>query len=190
MVETETVQLILTVLMGGCLLWAAAIIIRKDYESLVRVIIIGAVIGAALFYVSQTELEKLSWSAIKSDIFPPKMEHYRFEKKETVKEGMAQTVYLFAEPGPKINVSMEKGGKNLVIKHPDSLNRVLAYLGLPPVKHGAPELISITGKSIDANIYRWDDYDRGILIVEQGIYQDNQRMQSYPSIVAITIRNK
>jgi len=42
----------------------------------------------------------------------------------------------------------------------------------------------------DLHIYRWDDYDRGILIVEQGIYQDNQRMQSYPSIVAITIRNK
>jgi hypothetical protein len=190
MIATETVRLVLMVLLGGCLIWAMSIVIRKDYESLVRVILVGAVIGVAFFYVNQTDLEKLSWSAVKEDIFPPKMEHYRFERREITTGGVARTVFLFDEPGPKINVVMEKGGKNLVIRNTDSLNRVLAYIGLPPVKHGVPELISITGKGSDANTYLWDDYDKGILIVEQGLFHDSSSLQSYPQIVAITVRNR
>jgi hypothetical protein len=190
MIETETARLILMILLGGCLLWAVSIIIRRDYDSLVRVIIVGAVVGVAFFYVNQTDLEKLSFGAIKEDLFPVRMEHYRFEKKEITNEGVTRTIYLFEEPGPKMNVAMEKGGKTMVIKNVDSLNRVLAYVGLPPVKHGVPELISITGRTVDANTYRWDDYDAGILTVDQGIFHDSSSMQAFPQIVAITVRNK
>ena len=190
MIETETVRLVLMALLGGCLIWAAAIIIRKDYDSLVRVILVAVVIGVAFFYVNQTDLEKLSFRAVKEDIFPVRMEHYRFEKKDTTTQGVTRTVFLFEEPGPKMNVVMEKGGKTMVIRNVDSLNRVLAYIGLPPVKHGVSELISITGKPSDANAYRWDDYDQGVLIVDSEIFHDSSSMQSYPQIVSITVTRK
>jgi hypothetical protein len=70
------------------------------------------------------------------------------------------------------------------------LNRVLKYIGLPPVKHGIRELASITGSTLDANLYRWDNYELGVLTVERGICRNVTTAESFPCIESITVKGK
>ncbi len=75
----------------------------------------------------------------------------------------------------------------MAIKDIRPVNVVLEYLGLPPVAAGVSELASITGRTLDADKYRWDDYERGVLLLERGICRDMTSAQSFTCIARITV---
>ena len=75
----------------------------------------------------------------------------------------------------------------MAIKDVRSVNVVLKYLGLPPVAEGVTELASITDQTIDSDKFRWDDYEKGVLLIERGICRDMTSARSFPCIARITV---
>jgi hypothetical protein len=187
MIATETAKTVLLVLLGLAVLWIIVIVVRNDMQTIIRALIVAALLGLGLYYVSNTKLEKLSYRAIKEELFPVKSRAYTYEKREGQVGGAPITAYLFDDPGPPLSVAMIEGGKYMAIKDVRSVNAVLAYLGLPPVEKGVPELASLTGRTIDADKYRWDDYELGILLLDRGICRDLTAAQSFTCIARITI---
>ena len=187
MIATESARMGILVLLGLAVLWVIVCIVRNDTATIIRAIITALVFGIVFFYLSQTKLQMLSYKAVKNDLFPPKPLHLSYEKRETIIGNQLRTVYSFAEPGPELVVSLEEGGKSLSITDIDPLNRVLEYMGLPPVKRGVPQLSSLTGSTLDSSRYQWDDYELGTLIVERGICRSADTTSTYPCIDSITI---
>ena len=187
---TETVRNVFLILTGLSVIWVVVCIIRNDTGTIVRALVVTVLVGAALFYLNQTKLQTLTFSAIKDDLFPPKPEYFTFDKRESSEGGVTTLTYIFAEPGPRLVLDMESGGKYQSVTDIRPLNRTLAYIGLPPVKHGVRELSAITGSTLDANFYRWDDYAWGVMTIERGIGRNISTAASYPSILIITIRRK
>ncbi len=187
---TETVRTVFLVLFGLSVIWVIACIIRNDPATIVRALVITLLTGGAFFYLNQTKLQTLTFSAIKDDIFPPKPEYFTFDKREINQGGVTTLIYSFSEPGPRLVLDMERGGKYLTVTDIRPLNRTLAYVGLPAVEHGARELSAITGSTLDADYYRWEDYELGVMTIERGIGRNITTAASYPSILQITIRRK
>jgi len=187
MIETATLRQIVMVLFGLSIVWVIVMIIRNDTATLARALIVAAVLGLAFFYLGQTKIDKVSFKAVKEDLFPPKEEFFTWNRTDSQAGGHYQTRFIFTEPGPRLILDMESGGKHLTIKDVEPLNRVLDKIGLPPVKTGTRELSAITGSLIDANTYRWDDYEPGVLSIERSICRNLATTESYHCIVSITI---
>jgi hypothetical protein len=190
MIATETAKTVVLILFGLAILWVVIIVIKNDTQTIVRALIVTAVLGLALFYLNQTKLEKLSVSTIRDDLFPPKMRNYAFEKREGFQAGRRMTTYIFEDPGPPIALSLEAGGKYMAIKDIKPVNRILEFLGLPSVTEGVSELAATTHQTLDADKYRWDDYEGGVLLLERGICRDMTTAQSFPCIARITIQGR
>lgn len=187
MVATETVRTIILVLLGLSVVWVIGCLVRNDMATIVRALIVMVLLGITFYYLNQTKLQTLTYKAVKNDLFPPKALHLSFEKHESTLAGALRTVYTFAEPGPELVLKMEEGGKYLTILDIDPLNRVLEYMGLPPVKRGVRELAAITGSALDTDKYRWEDYKLGIMTIERGICHNVATISTYPCIQTITI---
>ena len=187
MVATETARTIILIFLGLSVLWIILCVIRNDTATIVRALIVTVLFGVAFYYLNQTKLQTLTVRSIKEDLFPPKPIHALFEKRTTYINGVEQTIYSFTEPGPELTLSMEEGGKDLSIADIEPLNRLLQYLGLPPVKRGARELSTITGSNLDTDKYRWEDYDLGVLIIERGICHNVATANTYSCVQTITI---
>jgi len=187
MVATETAKTIVLVLFGLAILWIVIIVIKNDTQTIIRALAVTAVLGLSLFYLNQTKLEQLSFSAIKDDLFPPKIRNYTFEKREGFLAGRPTTTFIFDDPGPPLSLSLESGGKYMAIRDIKPVNRVLAMLGLPPVTEGVSERAAVTHQPLDTDKYRWDDYEKGALLVERGICHDMTTAQAFPCIVRIIV---
>ncbi|MFQ5721627.1 MAG: hypothetical protein ACE5GI_03975 [Candidatus Aminicenantales bacterium] len=98
--------------------------------------------------------------------------------------------YVFQEPRPKLILSLDEKGKYLNLKDISPLNKVLKQLGLPPVNSGAPELASITGSRFDINHCRWDNYPKGILIIERTQCKNKKTYQTYHCLATLTIKHR
>jgi nicotinic acid mononucleotide adenylyltransferase len=85
---------------------------------------------------------------------------------------------------------MDADGKYFHITNIKAINEILSRMGLPQVKKGAQELVSITGSDSHKNLYRWDDYPKGILILERTICKNKQTLETFNCLAAITIRQK
>jgi hypothetical protein len=85
---------------------------------------------------------------------------------------------------------MDKDGKYFHITNIAPINEILRRMGLPLVKKGAQELISITGSSSHKNLYHWEDYPKGILIIERTVCRNKQTLETFNCIASITIRKK
>ena len=187
MVATETARTVILILLGLSVIWVIVCVVRNDTATIVRALIVTVLFGVAFYYLNQTKIPMLTVKSIKEDLFPPKPIHASFEKRTSYINGVERTIYSFAEPGPELALSMEEGGKNLSITDIDPVNRLLRYVGLPPVKTGARELSTITGVSLDTDKYRWEDYDLGVLIIERGICRNVATTNTYPCVETITI---
>lgn len=187
MVSTETAKTVLLILFGLSVLWIIFIIVRNDMQTIVRALIVAALLGLGLYYLNQTKLETLSFTAIKQELFPIKARAYTYNRRDSYDAGRPVTTYIFEDPGPPLSTAMMNGGKYMSIKDVRSVNVVLEYLGLPPVAAGVPELASITGRNLDTDKYRWDDYERGVLLLERGICRDMTAAQSFTCIARITV---
>ncbi|HEK86784.1 MAG: hypothetical protein ACPLZD_08315 [Candidatus Saccharicenans sp.] len=190
MVPVSTVKAIVTILLVIDIFWLLYIIIRGYTESLLRTIIFGLILGLCLGYLQNTKLEKLSFQAIKNDLFPTKVRTYAYTKDEQNDLYSYKVVYTFLEPPPELKVEMDPNGKTFTISDLESVNQVLDQLNLPRVSGGGKELLSITGNQTDLGLYRWDNYEKGTLTLERGLYQNKQNMKSYYCITRITIDSR
>jgi hypothetical protein len=190
MIATETAKTALLILFGLSILWIIIIVVKNDMQTIIRALVVTALFGIGLYYVNQTKLEKLSYTAIKEELFPVRDRAYTYNKRESSIDGQAVTVYLFGDPGPPLSLVMMKGGKYMAIKDIRGVNAVLQFIGLPPVADGVPELASLTGRTFDADKFRWDDYERGILLIERSICRDMTSAQTFTCIVRITVTGR
>lgn len=190
MVATETVKTVVLILFGLSILWIVVILVRNDMQTIIRALIVAALLGLALYYVDHTKLEKLSFQAVKEELFPVKARAYTFERREGFIDGRPVTTFVFQDPGPPLVLAMINGGKYMAIKDIRPVNVVLEYLGLPPVAGGVSELAAITGRTFDADKYRWEDYERGVLLVERGICQDMTSAETFTCIARITVTGR
>jgi hypothetical protein len=188
MIDTATAKTVVLVLFGLSILWIVVIVIKNDMQTILRALLVAALFGLSLYYLNQTKLEKLSFTAIKYDLFPIKTRDYTYEKTEGYVAGRPTAIYVFEDPGPPLGLSMISGGKYMAIKDIRSVNAVLQYLNLPPVTAGVAEMASITGRALDADKFQWDDYERGILIVERGICHEMAGAESFTCIHRIILK--
>jgi hypothetical protein len=190
MIATETAKTALLVLFGLSILWIIVIIVKNDMQTIVRALIVAALLGLGLYYVSQTKLERLSYRAIKEELFPVKSGVYTFHKREGTIGDRTITDYVFDDPGPPLSLVLIEGGKYMAVEDVRGVNAVLQYLGLPPVKEGVPELASLTGRTLDADKYRWDNYELGVLLLERGICRDMSSARTFTCIARISLTGR
>ncbi len=188
MIETSTLKTIVTVALGLCALWIFFLIIRRDFDSIVRALIVTLLVGGAFFYLQQTKLEKISFAGIKNDLFPGREPVWKYWVQEKLEGDNPTQTYIFRDPGPRLKLELDANKKHYHITDIEPLNKVLAYLGLPPVKTGVRELAAVTGRLIDVNTYRWDDYPQAPLVLERGICHGKTEVETYHCIVSIRVR--
>ncbi len=190
MIATESARTIVLVLFALSVLWIVIVVIKNDMQTLIRAAVVAAVLGLALLYVNQTKLEMLSFKAVKEELFPPKEQSFTYQKKEAYQAGSYVTTFTFSDPGPRLPLTMEEGGKTLAVRDIERLNRTLARLGLPPVREGVRELASITGRSLDADKYVWETYELGRLTIYRGICRDMTTTGTFPCIASLTVERR
>ncbi len=199
MIATETAKTIVLVLFALSILWVVKVVVKREFETLVRALIVTALIGGALLYVQGTKNTYLSFKIIKGDIFPSGTRSFTFTKQEFTTGGGRAVRYHFpatrpdgtaSGPSPQLKLTLDPNGKNYHITDIEPVNLVLGELGLPLVKSGTPELASVTGRIADVNYYRWDDYEMGILTLERGLCNDKDSLERYHCIVSLTIQNR
>ncbi len=192
--SVETLKNIVLALIGISVIWLIRILVKKEYENLVRTLLVGALLGGAYVYLQNTTLEKLHFSDLRAQIkdtfFPEKTPNYIFHRDERNDVNGHYIRYFFESPGPKLSLELDPSGKYFNIKDLYSINRILKYLGLPEVNRRVPELVSITGSANDIAHYRWDDYENGILTIIREICQDRDRLESYQCITNILITRR
>jgi hypothetical protein len=189
--EVALLKNIILALILLCAIWLFRIVVKREFENLVRAGLIIVLLGVVFFFLQKTESETLTWGDIRAQIkdtfFPEKMPNYIYHKDEGVAGRRRYTRYYFETPGPALSLTLDPASQYFHIKDVYSVNRILEYLGLPKVKEAVPELASVTGSRNDLTLYRWEDYPLGILTIERGICQDRDRLDSYQCIVSVSI---
>ena len=188
MIETATLKTIVTVALGLCAFWIFFLIVRRDFDSIVRALVVTLLVGGAFFYLQQTKLEKISFAGVRNEIFPGRKPAWVYQVKDEERGGHPTLTYIFKDPGPRLRLELDANKRNYHLTDIGPLNEALAYLGLPPVVTGARELAAITGSLIDVNTYRWDDYPKAPLIVERGLCHTKSQVETFHCIVLIRVR--
>ncbi len=189
--EVALLKNIVLALIVICAIWIFRIVVKREYENLIRTGLIVVLLVAVFVFLQRTESERITTgdigAQIKNTFFPEKIPNYVYNKEDGISRQRRFTRYYFEVPGPPLSLTMDPKTQYFHIKNVYSVNRILDYLGLPKVKTAVPELASVTGSRNDINFYRWDDYPLGILTIERGICQDRDRIDSYQCIVSIMI---
>lgn len=185
-----TFRIISLVLLVLSFLWCLEIFLKKQLEYLFRASIIFIFVLLAFIFFQKNEIGQWNYFQIKDHLFPGKTIQlkYQVEKGSLFRENYIR--YVFQEPRPKLILSLDEKGKYLNLKDISPLNKVLKQLGLPPVNSGAPELASITGSRFDINHYRWDNYPKGILIIERTQCKNKKTYQTYHCLATLTIKHR
>jgi hypothetical protein len=182
---------IILVLLFLCVIWIIRIVVKREFENLLRTGLIFLVLGAVFYYLQTIKSDTLTFADIRTQVkdtfFPEKPPNYIYEKEEGTTGRYSYIRYYFETPGPNLSVEYDPKTQYFHIKDVYSVNRILVYLGLPKVKTAVNELASITGSRNNLMLYRWDDYPLGQLTIERGICQDRDRLNSYQCIVSIMI---
>ncbi len=189
-VDLITPNSISLVLLALCSLWLLKVIIKKQGEILLRVSLIFIIVFLAFIFFQRSEIGEWTFPEIKQNLFPEKLPALNYRVESGSPYGEFRKRYIFEDPRPKLILSLDKTGGFLSLKRISSLNAILKRLELPPVKHGAKELSSITGLRRDIKFYRWEDYPLGVLIVKRDLCQYRESLESYHCLVSITIKNK
>jgi hypothetical protein len=200
MIATATLRTIVLVLLGLCIVWIVKVLVKREFETLARALIVTALIGGAFLYLTETKLTYVSWESLKRDIFPPKARPYTYIKQESDPIVGARLVrYIFPAPGPegsepdpspKLKLTLDPNGRNYHITNVEPINHVLEDLGLPLVRSGVRELAAVTGRLTDVNYYRWDDYELGILTIERSLCNNKNSLERYHCLVSLTIQSR
>jgi len=186
--EQITLVNILSVLLFIASIWLLVIIVKKKSGYMFRAIVFFLLVLLALIYFQQSDAKKYTINDIRLAVFPEKPPEYQYELKRNTRDIVAR--YSFYGLKPRISLTMDPSGKYFHITNTASVNTILNYLELPGVKSGAKELAYITGSLHDINLYRWDDYPRGILIIERTLCRNRQTLETYNCVDKITIKKR
>lgn len=189
-IDVLTLNNISLVIMALCALWLIKVIIKKQGEILFRVSLVFIISFLVFIFFHRSQSGQWTFPEIKQNIFPEKIPTLKYQKEIGSAFGEMRQRYIFQEPRPKLILSLDRKGKYLHLKRISRLNTILKTLDLPSVKHGVQELASITGLQTDTNLYRWDDYPLGILLVERELCQDRKSLESYHCLISITIKSR
>jgi hypothetical protein len=140
-----------------------------------------------LIFLRQHESGKLTWPEIKLKIFPERSVTYDYSVRKTVMSGKHQTRYVFHEPQPKLSLRLDTSGTYFHISDLKPINNMLEHLELPKVEEKVSELASITGNKRDINLYKWDNYAGGTLIIERALCQNPKSLEVYQGVSNIRI---
>jgi hypothetical protein len=180
---------ILSVLLLIASLWLLIIIIRKRTGYVFRGMVFFLFVLLSLLYFQRSEANKYTISDIRYALFPKKSLTLKYHTEEDSPAGTIAR-YVFDDPKPRIPVSMDKNGKYFHITNVRAINEILSRMKLPQVEKGVPELVSITGSRSHINLYRWDDYPRGILIIRRTICRNRDTLDTFNCLASITIRRR
>jgi hypothetical protein len=180
---------ILSVMLLIASIWLLVIIMQKKIGYMFRGMVFFLFVLLALLYFQQSDAKKYTLNDIKYALFPQKSLTLNYHMEEDSNQGTIVR-YVFGEPKPRIPLSMDKSSKYFHITNITVLNEILSQMRLPRVKNGAKELASITGSSTHKNLYRWEDYSRGILILERTICKNRETLETFNCLVSITIRKR
>lgn len=179
---------ILSLLLFIASIWLLLIIIQKKTGYIFRAIVFFLFVLLALIYFQQSDVNKYTLNDLRLAVFPKKMPHYLFELVEDRGDVVAR--YTFYDPKPRISLSLDKSGKYFHIANVATVNHILDYLNLPRVKSGVKELAFITGSNRDISLYRWENYSRGVLILERTICRNKKTLETYNCVDKITIKKR
>lgn len=163
-------------------------LIRRELDNILRSLLLTLIFLGLFLFFQKTKMEHLTFGELKKELGLAKPPEYVYLKSESSTPAGHVVRYFFPEPGPRLNLTIDSSGKYLHLDDIDELNRVLEYIGLKKVTHGVKELASITGSQLDVNIYRYDDYAGGILLVERAICRDKRTFNSYNCLQSITVK--
>ncbi len=185
-----TLRGILTFLLILSALWLFKIIVKRQSQYLFRAGLLFCLLLVVFVYLQQSESKKWTLEDVKQKLFPEKMMNYEFEIERGGRYGEEFIRYVFyGEIKPKLSLKLDKNGRFLHISDVKSINKVLNYLGLPPVSGPVPELISITNSELDIYHYEWKDYPRGTLTIERTLCR-GKGFQTYHCISSITLKER
>lgn len=104
MIATETLKNIVLVLFGLTIVWIIKIIVRKEFETLFRALLVSVLFGVTLLFLNQTKLETISWKAVREELFPSKTVPYTFVKDEGIQNGYKYSGSFSRLPGRKARI--------------------------------------------------------------------------------------
>jgi hypothetical protein len=181
----------LTSLLGGVLFiisfWVLKVIVRKEKEFIIRGLSIFLILLFGLIYLNQSDYRDITVGQITADLFPERAYHFEYYIDRGTKPEGRYVRYVFEPPRPRLKLKLVQNGKHLNLSDPSSLNRVLRFLDLPALDSGAPELASLTGSTLDANLYQWPDYSMGKLIAARGLCRNEDTVETYHCLLQLTI---
>ncbi|MCX7975101.1 MAG: hypothetical protein N3B16_11495 [Candidatus Aminicenantes bacterium] len=185
-----TAKIIVLILFGLAFLALVISIFRRETDNIIRSLIFSLVLGILFYYFETTKMEQLTINNLKRELGLAKPVYYNYIKEESKDLYKLTVRYFFPEPGPRLNLTIDPSGRYLHLDDIDEVNQVLEYIGLKKVTHGAKELASITGSQLDVNLYQWDDYPDGILVIERAICRDKETFNSYNCLQSITLTRR
>jgi hypothetical protein len=179
---------ILSVLLLIASVWLLVIIIQKRIGYMFRGMMFFLFVLLALIYFQQSDAKKYTLSDVRYALFPKKGLTLNYYVDEDSQGAIVR--YIFEDPKPRIPVSMDSNGKYFHIKNITVINEILDRLRLPRITKGAQELALITGSISHVNLYRWDDYPLGVLIIERTLCRNKETLDTFNCLAAITVRKK
>ena len=186
MISLTTAASVLLILAA---VWLIILIIKRQNEYIFRAMMIMLILLLGLIFLRQHEAGKLTWPEIKLKILPEKPVVYNFTKKKAYVSGRPETQYLFLEPQPRLSLKLDSTGTFFHISDIKPINGMLKHLNLPEIEEAVPELASITGSKIHANMYKWENYAAGTLIIHRTLCQNSRTLEVYQGVAVVRILN-
>jgi len=184
MISLTTAASVLLILAA---IWLVILIIKRQHAYIFRAMIIMLLLLLGLIFLRQHEAGKLTWPEIKVKLFKEKPVVYDYTVRKTYVGGKQETRYAFNEPQPKLSLRLDTSGSYFHISDLKPINNMLKHLNLPEVEETVPELASITHAKRDANMYKWENYAEGTLIIERTLCQDPESLEVYQGVANIRI---
>jgi hypothetical protein len=184
MISLTTAASVLLILAA---IWLIILIIKRQHDYIFRAMMIMLILLLGLIFLRQHEAGKLTWPEIKFNLFPGKQVVYNFTVRKAFVAGKQETRYVFNEPQPKLSLRLDQSGTYFHITDIKPINNMLKHLNLPEVKEKVPELASVTNSKKDTNLYKWENYSGGTLIIERTLCQNPASLEVYQGVANVRI---
>jgi len=184
MISLTTAASVLLILAA---IWLVILIIKRQHDYIFRAMMIMLILLLGLIFLRQHEAGKLTLPEIKFSILKEKPVVYNYSESKTFTRGKQETRYVFHKPQPKLSLRLDASGTYFHISDLKPINNMLKHLNLPEVEEKVPELASLTHSKRDVNLYKWENYTGGILILERMLCQDPENLEVYQGVSNIRI---
>jgi hypothetical protein len=184
MISLTTAASVLLILAA---VWLIILIIKRQHEYVFRAMMIMLILLLGLIFLRQHEAGKLTFSEIKLKILPEKPIIYNYEEKKAYVAGKQEKQYIFREPQPKLSLKLDSNGTYFHIADIKPINSMLNHLNLPEIEEAVQELASITGSKSHVNMYKWENYAEGTLIIHRTLCQNSNTLEVYQGVAVVRV---